>query len=153
MDKKIPTKKIKDLIIISSFILLLLIILLFSQPLNKYDHCILCSLLINASIFIIALFKNEDKIIDIIHIGLMIYIFLALFSNNIFIILIFILILTIIFFYWIRDNTCPMGQYETLEYFHCLLVNHPFESTVIPIVAYLILFYKLHNLILYAEAR
>lgn len=153
MDKEIPKKKIKDLIIISSFILLFLILLLFSQQFNKYDHCIVFSLIINVFIFIIALFKNEDKTIDIIHITLMIYIFLALFSNNIHVICIFILILTIIFFYWIRDNVCPMGQYETLEYIHCLLINHPFESTVIPIIAYLILFYKLHYLVAYGEAR
>lgn len=153
MGKEIPKKKIKDLIIISSFILLLLIILLFSQQLHQYDQCIIFSFSITISIFIVALFRNEDKTIDIIHITLMMYILLALFSNNIYVICIFILILTIIFFYWIRDNVCPMGQYETLEYIHCLLINHPFESTVIPIIAYLILFYKLYYLLPYAEAR
>ena len=111
MDKEIPKKKIKDLIIISSFILLLLGILLYSQHLNQYDHCISSSFFIILSILLIALFKNEDKTIDIIHIMIMIYIFLSLFSNNIYVICIFILILTIIFFYWIRDNVCPMGQY------------------------------------------
>lgn len=153
MDKKITKKKIKDLILISSIVLLLSIIVLFSQNLNQYDHIILCSFLIVQFIFIIALFKNEDKTIDIIHIILMVYLFLAIFSNNIHVICIFILILTIIFFYWIRDNVCPMGHYETLEYFHCLLINHPFESTVIPIIAYFILFYKLHYLLAYEEAR
>ena len=152
MDKEIPKKKIKDLIIISSFILLLLGILLYSQHLNQYDHCISSSFFIILSILLIALFKNEDKTIDIIHIMIMIYIFLSLFSNNIYVICIFILILTIIFFYWIRDNVCPMGQYETLEYMHCLLINHSFASTVIPIMSYFILLYKLYHLT-YAEAR
>ena len=153
MGKEIPKKKIKDLIIISSFILLLLIILLFSQQLHQYDQCIIFSFSITISIFIVALFRKEDKTIDIIHIVLMMYILLALFSNNIYVICIFILILTIIFFYWIRDNVCPMGHYETLEYIHCLLDNHRFESTFIPIIAYLILCYKLHYLLSYAEAR
>ena len=63
MDKEIPKKKIKDLILISSFILLLLIILLFSQHFNKYDHCIVFSSIINISIFIIALFSNANYLL------------------------------------------------------------------------------------------
>lgn len=153
MDKKIPKKKIKDLILISSIVLLLSFIVLFSQNLNQYDHIMLYSFLIVQFIFIIALFKNEDKTIDIIHIILMVYLFLAIFSKNIYIICIFILILTVIFFYWIRDNVCPMGHYETLNYIHCLLKNHPYESTILPIMVYLTLFYKLHYLLAYEEAR
>jgi hypothetical protein len=151
MKKKIPEKKTTDLIILSSVVWVLLLTILLTQSLNDYDKYMIYSFLTLLIIFVTALIKHADELIDVLHMSLIIYVFLSLFSENIYLIELFILILTVIFFYWIRDNRCPIGNYETFEYIHCLLISHPIESTVIPIFAYIVLFYKLYNILMHAE--
>ena len=136
-------EKTKDLIIITSIISTLLIGVLFTQLLNGYDKYMVYSLLIVDIIFINSLIQEKSRMIDVIHVFFIIYIFLALFSDNKYIISIFILKLSIMFCYWYYYNKCPMGNYETFEYLNCMLINHPFESTVIPILAFFVLIFKL----------
>lgn len=136
-------EKTRDLIIITSIISTLLIGILFTQLLNGYDKYMVYSLLIVDIIFINSLIQEKSRMIDVIHVFFIVYIFLALFSDNKYIISIFILKLSIMFCYWIYYNKCPMGNYETFEYLNCMLINHPFESTVIPILAFFALIFKL----------
>ena len=115
MEKKIPEKKTTDLIILSFVAWVSLLTILLTQSLNDYDKYMIYSFLTLLIIFVTALIKHADELIDVLHMSLIIYVFLSLFSENMYLIALFISILTVIFFYWIRDNRCPIGNYETFE--------------------------------------
>lgn len=149
--KKMCKKKIKDLIILSSIIWILFLTVLITQSLNNYDKYIISSSLTLLIIFLAALLKGAEEIVDVLHMFVSFYVFLSLFSKNMYLIIIFILILTIVFFYWVRDNQCPIGNYESFECIHNWSLGHKKKITIITIFGYLILFYKLYCIHIHSE--
>lgn len=136
-----------ELICITLGLDILLITIVLTQSLNIFDRTILYIVFIIHAIFIYVLAYNNRIWIDIMHIAFFVYIYLfAFLITNRFLIMVFIWLFIVMTVYWVVDQKCPFGRFETIPVIHNLLNSYPnYIIWLIPVVPFGILVYKLIN--------
>ena len=135
-------KKVVDLFVMTTLMSIILLGILYYQKLNDYDLYMVISLLVINTIFMYSLVKYDCTTIDLVHLLYGLYVFLSLFVENVYIITIFIIKLSIMFAYWIIDDKCPMGDCETFQRFDVYIKQNENALVFTLITSYMILFYK-----------
>lgn len=110
-----PVQRKNELMYLTFMIDILLIFILSTQDLNGYDKYLILFIFCLHFYFIKSLYEENQLLLDKIHV---IYMFLTsclfLFVTNIYLVLAFIFTMISMVVFWITDNRCPLGRFESI---------------------------------------
>lgn len=115
-----------------------LIYIIFTQKLSLFENVIVYTVFFVHLMFIFSLVNDITKWIDILHVVFFFYMYIfSLFLTNSYLIILFLSIMALMIYYWISDNQCPLGKYETIPIAKKCFTEPPdyliWTVTIIPI--------------------
>ena len=134
--------KYNEISIITLCIDFCLIYILLTQKLNRFELNIIYAVFIIHIIFLYALHKKNQYLIDIMHVMFVFYIYvLSFFVKNFYLSFLFLILFIMMILYWIIDNKCPIGEYNTIPLINNMVKKYPhyiiWSLTIIPIYSLL----------------
>ena len=123
---------------ITLFIDVALVYILFTQKLSLFENIIVYTVFFIHLAFVFSLINGITRWIDILHVVFFFYMYIfSLFLTNSYLIMLFLSIMAAMICYWINDNECPFGKYETIPVANQLVTEYPhyviWTVTIIPI--------------------
>ena len=92
------------------------------------------------------LLNKYNLILDISHMFFSAQIYIvSLFTTSIKILMLYIFIISVMLYYWFRDNKCPLGQFERFKQINKFLIRNEKLTYASPFLILPILLYKIYR--------
>ena len=130
--------KHQQIVFITLLIDVALIYILFTQKLSLFENIIVYTVFFIHLGFVFSLINGITELIDISHVVFFFYMYIfSLFITNGYLIILFLSLRAAMILYWINDDECPLGKYETIPTAKLLFCGFPhyiiWTVTIIPI--------------------
>lgn len=106
--------RFKTLLYITTIFLdIILILILIFNKLNIFDKLWIFFIFVSHSLFYYGLCFNKRYLLDILHYFVFIFLILSIFTKNVFLKLLSLLLLLLIQILWIKENRCILNEEDT----------------------------------------